>query len=162
MAFPPTSRTYARNPAWPLRSIRHPSLSTPWPEKAEKDGWIPSALHLALHGGEDYELLFTASRRTKIPAKIAGVPIHAIGRMKKHRKGKALIEMAGYRRQTHVARCWRLGAFPLDLIESDETSLHLQQKPPSESYCRSNLLSSWTDSKRCLPEQVLMPTIRSH
>ncbi len=64
-------------------------------KKAEKDGWIPSALHLALHGGEDYELLFTASPRTKIPAKIAGAPVRAIGRMKTHRKGKPLIEMAG-------------------------------------------------------------------
>jgi thiamine-monophosphate kinase len=61
--------------------------------KAEKNGWIPSALHLALHGGEDYELLFTASPRTKIPARIAGVPTHPIGRMKTHRKGKALIEI---------------------------------------------------------------------
>jgi len=65
----------------------------PLAKKAESDGWIPSALHLALHGGEDYELLFTASPRTKMPAKIAGVPIHAIGRMKTHRKGKPLIEM---------------------------------------------------------------------
>jgi thiamine-monophosphate kinase len=64
-------------------------------KKVEEDGWIPSALHLALHGGEDYELLFTASPRTKVPAKIAGVPVHAIGLMKAHRKGKPLIEMTG-------------------------------------------------------------------
>jgi thiamine-monophosphate kinase len=64
-------------------------------KKAEQDGWIPDALYLALHGGEDYELLFTASSRTKVPSKIAGVPIHAIGRMKAHRKGKPIIEMAG-------------------------------------------------------------------
>jgi thiamine-monophosphate kinase len=62
-------------------------------QKAERDGWLPSALHLALHGGEDYELLFTASPRTTIPAKIADIPIHAIGRMKPHRKRKPLIEM---------------------------------------------------------------------
>jgi thiamine-monophosphate kinase len=62
-------------------------------QKAEEDGWIPSAVHLALHGGEDYELLFTASARAKVPPKIAGVPIHAIGRMKLHPKGKPLIEM---------------------------------------------------------------------
>jgi thiamine-monophosphate kinase len=67
----------------------------PMAQKIEREGWIPSALHLALHGGEDYELLFTASPRTKIPAKIAGVPIHSIGHMKMHRKGKALIEMTG-------------------------------------------------------------------
>ena len=64
-------------------------------KKAEKDGWIPSALHLALHGGEDYELLFTASPRTKIPTKIGGVPIRAIGRMKARRKGKPMIEAVG-------------------------------------------------------------------
>ena len=33
----------------------------------------------ALHGGEDYELLFTASMRTRVPSQIAGVPISQIG-----------------------------------------------------------------------------------
>lgn len=64
--------------------------------KAEQDGWISSALHLALHGGEDYELLFTASSRKKIPSKIAGVPIHPIGRMKPRRRGRPLVEMTGH------------------------------------------------------------------
>ena len=32
-------------------------------------------LELALHGGEDYELLFTAPKRAKIPSRIAGVAI---------------------------------------------------------------------------------------
>lgn len=41
----------------------------------------PSALDLALHGGEDYELLFTAPPSAIIPKKITGVPIHRIGRM---------------------------------------------------------------------------------
>lgn len=36
-------------------------------------------LQLALHGGEDYELLFTASPRTKIPASILGVKVTRIG-----------------------------------------------------------------------------------
>jgi len=39
-------------------------------------------LDLALHGGEDYELLFTAPRGKKIPRSIAGVPIHLIGEIK--------------------------------------------------------------------------------
>lgn len=39
------------------------------------------ALHLALHGGEDYELLFTASPKTRLPRRIAGVPITRIGEM---------------------------------------------------------------------------------
>lgn len=36
-------------------------------------------LELALHGGEDYELLFTAPRSKRVPGKIAGVPITEIG-----------------------------------------------------------------------------------
>lgn len=36
-------------------------------------------LDFALHGGEDYELLFTAPRSKRIPSKIAGVPITMIG-----------------------------------------------------------------------------------
>jgi len=44
-----------------------------------------------LHGGEDYELLFTASRTTKVPRSIAGVPITPIGRILKPRKGRAQI-----------------------------------------------------------------------
>jgi thiamine-monophosphate kinase len=36
-------------------------------------------LELALHGGEDYELLFTAPKRTRIPSQIAGVKITEIG-----------------------------------------------------------------------------------
>ncbi len=37
-------------------------------------------LDYALHGGDDYELLFTSSR--PVPAKVKGVPITRIGRMK--------------------------------------------------------------------------------
>jgi thiamine-monophosphate kinase len=36
-------------------------------------------LKLALHGGEDYELLFTARARAKIPLRISGVKITEIG-----------------------------------------------------------------------------------
>ncbi len=38
-----------------------------------------SALDLALHGGEDYELLFTASPKLRMPRSIAGVSITRIG-----------------------------------------------------------------------------------
>ncbi len=41
-----------------------------------------------LHGGEDYELLFTASPTTKIPRSIAGVPITRIGRILKPQKNR--------------------------------------------------------------------------
>lgn len=36
-------------------------------------------LELALHGGDDYELLFTARPGTRVPARLAGVPITRIG-----------------------------------------------------------------------------------
>jgi thiamine-monophosphate kinase len=36
-------------------------------------------LHLALHGGDDYELLFTAPPKVKIPLSIAGVRVTEIG-----------------------------------------------------------------------------------
>ena len=49
--------------------------------QAEQRGWAPSALKLALNGGEDYELLFTARPETRVPKQIAGVPVQAIGRM---------------------------------------------------------------------------------
>jgi len=44
-------------------------------------GKRPVLLRFVLHGGEDYELLFTARPRSRIPARIAGVPIREIGRV---------------------------------------------------------------------------------
>jgi thiamine-monophosphate kinase len=41
------------------------------------------SLKLALNGGEDYELLFTASPNVRIPRQIAGVPIACIGQMRR-------------------------------------------------------------------------------
>jgi thiamine-monophosphate kinase len=38
-----------------------------------------SSLELALHGGEDYELLFTAPKSARLPARIAGVAVTEIG-----------------------------------------------------------------------------------
>ena len=61
--------------------------------RAEASGAAPSALDLALHGGEDYELLFTASPRAKVPATIGGVPIHAIGEMRPKRRGQPTVQM---------------------------------------------------------------------
>jgi thiamine-monophosphate kinase len=43
-------------------------------------------LELALHGGEDYELLFTSPRSRRMPARIAGVPITQIGYITRARK----------------------------------------------------------------------------
>jgi thiamine-monophosphate kinase len=41
-----------------------------------------------LHGGEDYELLFTVSPSTKVPRSIAGVPITCIGSIIKSQKNR--------------------------------------------------------------------------
>jgi thiamine-monophosphate kinase len=43
-------------------------------------------LQFALHGGEDYELLFTAPRSKRIPSRIAGIPITLIGHITRQRK----------------------------------------------------------------------------
>jgi thiamine-monophosphate kinase len=43
-------------------------------------------LNLALHGGEDYELLFTARSKKRIPPQIAGIPVTCIGRIARGRK----------------------------------------------------------------------------
>jgi thiamine-monophosphate kinase len=54
------------------------------------------ALELALHGGDDYELLFTARPRTRIPKTVAGVPITEIGEITR-RKGMFLVREDGRR-----------------------------------------------------------------
>jgi thiamine-monophosphate kinase len=46
-----------------------------------------ATLEQALHGGEDYELLFAAPHKLLIPNKLGGVSVHSIGRMKKGGKG---------------------------------------------------------------------------
>lgn len=43
----------------------------------------PAGVEDALHGGEDYELLFTARRKTSVPRAIAGVPVSCIGEIRK-------------------------------------------------------------------------------
>ena len=43
-------------------------------------------LDLALHGGEDYELLFTARPGKRVPKQIDGVPLTEIGRIIRSRK----------------------------------------------------------------------------
>jgi thiamine-monophosphate kinase len=53
-----------------------------------------ATLEQALHGGEDYELLFTAAARTKIPGSFEGLPLTRIGTMRKGRPGAVLIDNA--------------------------------------------------------------------
>ena len=43
-------------------------------------------LKFALHGGEDYEMLFTAPHSKRIPSRIAGVPITQIGHITRGRE----------------------------------------------------------------------------
>jgi thiamine-monophosphate kinase len=48
----------------------------------------------ALHGGDDYELLFTVPRNKRVPRKIADVPVTWLGQMQR-RKGILLMNAAG-------------------------------------------------------------------
>jgi thiamine-monophosphate kinase len=51
-----------------------------------------SALHAALHGGEDYELLFAAPSG-RMPSSLAGVPLTRIGTLKARRTGQPLMTL---------------------------------------------------------------------
>lgn len=62
-----------------------------------------ATLAMALHGGEDYELLFTAPASAKLPRSIKGVPITSIGRILPAKAGR---EKVSLRMET--------GAQPLD------------------------------------------------
>ncbi len=60
----------------------------------------PDALHFALHGGEDYELLFTVPAGKRPPRSVAGVPITEIGTVVERRRGRprvVLVEAGGKR-----------------------------------------------------------------
>ena len=50
-----------------------------------------ASLQQALHGGEDYELLFTAPASARLPRSIAGVPLTRIGRMTPRRAAQPRI-----------------------------------------------------------------------
>jgi thiamine-monophosphate kinase len=52
-----------------------------------------AALQAALHGGEDYELLFSAPAAVQIPSSLAGVLITRIGSLKNRRSGRPLMTM---------------------------------------------------------------------
>lgn len=52
-----------------------------------------AALAQALHGGEDYELLFTAPGSVQIPTMIDGVPVTRIGQMMASSRGRARITL---------------------------------------------------------------------
>jgi thiamine-monophosphate kinase len=53
-----------------------------------------ASLEQALHGGEDYELLFTARARTSVPGSFEGLPLTRIGTMRKGRPGAVFFDSA--------------------------------------------------------------------
>ncbi len=66
------------------------------------------ALDLALHGGEDYELLFTASAGARVPPQVGGVALTEIGRVVELRRGRPRVTLigAGGRRSALAAAGW--------------------------------------------------------
>src|ERR1035441_9775362 len=52
-----------------------------------------ATLEQALHGGEDYELLFTAPARITAPLEFEGLPLTRIGTMRKGRPGAVECEI---------------------------------------------------------------------
>ncbi|HEV2698398.1 MAG TPA: thiamine-phosphate kinase [Terriglobales bacterium] len=62
-------------------------------------------LKLALHGGEAYELLFTAKGGTRVPAQIVGVPVTCIGEIMR-RKNLTLVR-ANFTRTTLRVHGWQ-------------------------------------------------------
>jgi thiamine-monophosphate kinase len=52
-----------------------------------------NALSAALHGGEDYELLFAAAAATRMPSSLAGVPITRIGTLTRRSADKPLVTL---------------------------------------------------------------------
>lgn len=64
-------------------------------------------LDLALHGGEDYELLFTAPAAVHVPSRIEGVPVTCIGEITPQKRGKPQIGLLTYGKRTRlVPRGW--------------------------------------------------------
>jgi thiamine-monophosphate kinase len=64
---------------------------------AEVDGaaiplGLGATLEQALHGGEDYELLFTARPGVRVPGTIAGVPVTRIGRIVRGQMARLLVD----------------------------------------------------------------------
>ena len=66
-----------------------------------------ATLEQALHGGEDYELLFTVRPGTRVPRQIAGVAISRVGRIVRWRKDNPQITLLGPRGAAPLeARGW--------------------------------------------------------
>jgi thiamine-monophosphate kinase len=67
-----------------------------------------ATLEDGLHGGDDYELLFTADADARMPRSIAGVPVHRIGRMLRRQTGRAQVILVKDGRRTELkAEGWQ-------------------------------------------------------
>ncbi|HEY1497681.1 MAG TPA: thiamine-phosphate kinase [Candidatus Solibacter sp.] len=67
-----------------------------------------ATLEQALHGGEDYELLFTAQSAQRISPSIAGVPVTRIGRITRARRDQSRITLlTAEGRRPLVPRGWQ-------------------------------------------------------
>jgi len=63
----------------------------PWTAAQSRD----EAVRLALHGGEDYELLFTVPPKAVVPRRLGGVPLTEIGVMEQPRRGGPTVRLIG-------------------------------------------------------------------
>jgi len=61
-----------------------------------------ATLAQALHGGEDYELLFTAPAAARLPRAITGVRVTTIGRMVKTRRGQPALTLITSQGREHL------------------------------------------------------------
>jgi thiamine-monophosphate kinase len=61
----------------------------------------------ALHGGDDYELLFTADAGARVPRRIAGVPVRRIGRMLRRSGAPQMVLMRNGVRSELLAEGWQ-------------------------------------------------------
>ncbi len=72
-----------------------------------------AALHNALHGGEDYELLFTAPPSASVPRAIAGVALTQIGEIRRAGRNRPLMTLIAPDGSRAPPRARRMGAPPL-------------------------------------------------
>jgi thiamine-monophosphate kinase len=61
-------------------------------EIVEPPRFAGATLHQALHGGEEYELLFTVSEGVRVPARMEGLPLTRIGTMT---RGNGTVRLRG-------------------------------------------------------------------
>jgi thiamine-monophosphate kinase len=73
--------------------LRRLCLASKVSSTIERPPLFPGAtLEQALHGGEDYELLFTVPPRTRVPARWEGLPLTRIGTIRKGPRGVVLLD----------------------------------------------------------------------